>query len=346
MYKISVIVPVFNVQDYLAQCLQSLVNQSVKEYEIIVVDDGSTDKSSMICDYFAQKSECIKVFHNKNSGLAQARKFGVKQASGKYIAFVDSDDYVEPNFLKVLYEAAESSQADLVECDYYIASSQGKSLHRIHSNKIEIDSKLIFKKKIIKNIIINGNEAVVVWNKLYRADLVRKSVDDYGESPLEDYCFNLQYYKEIENYIYVPIPLLNYRKVQGSLSRRFNPDVYRVLKDVDKLKRACMRDMQMNSENENLEADRWFFNYEIRYLESMYCMKNGLSIAEKRRKLDEIAHDSYSVYIANQLRRESRMARLMSDQRCGMICILFRLKAICARLRFSLHHLKVRLLEK
>ncbi len=104
--RYSIIVPVYNVEEYLVECLDSLINQTYKAYEIILVDDGSTDKSGSICDSYVEKNSSVRVFHKKNGGLSDARNYGIDQASGDYMIFVDSDDYIDVNMLQIYYQAS------------------------------------------------------------------------------------------------------------------------------------------------------------------------------------------------------------------------------------------------
>lgn len=112
--KISIIVPVYNVQEYLEECINSLLGQTLKEIEIILVDDGSTDNSGKICDEYASKNKKVKVFHQKNGGQSRARNEGIKYAQGEYIMFVDSDDYIVSNACEVLYTYALKNNVDIV----------------------------------------------------------------------------------------------------------------------------------------------------------------------------------------------------------------------------------------
>lgn len=116
--KVSIVVPVYNVEKYLDRCMKSLLVQTIDEYEIILVDDGSTDGSSQICDTYFNSVPNIKVIHKCNAGLGYARNTGLNIAKGEYIAFVDSDDYVDPKMYKVLYDYAESNVLDAVYCSY------------------------------------------------------------------------------------------------------------------------------------------------------------------------------------------------------------------------------------
>lgn len=115
--KVSVIVPIYNVEDYLARCLDSILNQTLKDIEIIAVDDGSTDRSGQIVDQYAAQYPSIVVCHKKNGGLSDARNYGMKFASGEFISFVDSDDYIDKTMLEKMYQKAMNHQLDIVVCD-------------------------------------------------------------------------------------------------------------------------------------------------------------------------------------------------------------------------------------
>lgn len=120
--KVSVIVAVYNVAPFLDRCFTSLKVQTLKDFEVIVVDDGSTDVSGQICDTYAREDNRFKVFHKANGGVASAREFGVEKASGAYIIHVDPDDWVDGGMLEALYSCAISERADVVICDFYIDS--------------------------------------------------------------------------------------------------------------------------------------------------------------------------------------------------------------------------------
>lgn len=119
--RISIVVPVYNVEPYLAECIDSLINQTYSNLEILLVDDGSTDCSGQICDAYAQKDARITVIHKENGGNTSARKAGLRAATGMYVQFVDSDDWVEPTMCEVLLQTAQTQQADLVRCGYFEA---------------------------------------------------------------------------------------------------------------------------------------------------------------------------------------------------------------------------------
>lgn len=131
--KISVIVPVYNTQVYLKRCLDSLVNQTLKEIEIIIINDGSTDNSQLIIDEYAKKYDNVKSYNKTNGGISSARNMGILKATGEYLSFIDSDDYIDKNALKKMYDKAKKENLDIVVCDSINVYEDGREEH-IHSN--------------------------------------------------------------------------------------------------------------------------------------------------------------------------------------------------------------------
>ena len=152
MVKVSVIVPVYNVEKYIRKCLDSLVNQTLEDIEIIVVNDGSKDSSIDILKEYAEKHNNIKVYEKENGGLSDARNYGLQFATGKYIAFLDSDDYVDVNLYKRMYEKAKAEDSDMVECNFYWVYD--------NKTKKDIGQKYKGKKQMFEKA------RVVAWNKL------------------------------------------------------------------------------------------------------------------------------------------------------------------------------------
>ena len=164
---ISIIVPVYNVEDYLEQCISSLINQTNKNLEIILINDGSTDGSGNICDKNALKDDRIKVYHIENGGSSIARNFGLKISTGEYIAFVDSDDWIKPNMLSELIKFAESNHLKVVEI-----SSVESHINVANQNVSEtIVSKIEDKHSALKRII--KNKRFAVWRRIYHHSIVK-----------------------------------------------------------------------------------------------------------------------------------------------------------------------------
>lgn len=158
MDKISVIIPVYDVQDYLADCLESVINQTYTNLEIILVDDGSTDKSGVICDEYAQKEGRIKVFHKSNGGVAQARNFALRLVTGKYFAFIDADDVVLPEYLQILYTNLTENNCEASFCSY------GDKMENLcPSGEVVI----VDGRELMRRIVNGQRDLSVLWGKLF-----------------------------------------------------------------------------------------------------------------------------------------------------------------------------------
>ncbi len=167
--EISVIVPIYNVDKYLNRCIDSIINQIFSDTEIILVNDGSLDKSPQICDNYARFDSRIRVIHKKNGGLSDARNAGIEVATGRYLAFVDSDDYLDPSYLAVLYYAAERNHCDISYCNYAIYK-QEKGTHKSINVRKPLPG-VTTGKKIMKLTIRDFRSRSYVWNKLYKREL-------------------------------------------------------------------------------------------------------------------------------------------------------------------------------
>lgn len=165
---ISVIVPIYKVEQYLCRCVECLTAQTYKNLEIILVDDGSPDNCPQLCDAYAKKDSRIKVIHKKNGGLSDARNAGMKVATGEYISFIDSDDYVSNDFIETLYNAILSENSDIVEC------SVVKFYEDEHFDEYKDDLKITSfnTEESLSKLIAENPFKQHVWNKLYKSDLV------------------------------------------------------------------------------------------------------------------------------------------------------------------------------
>ena len=187
MVKVSIIVPFYNVEKYIEKCLTSLVNQTLEEIEIILVNDGSKDKSIKVAKDFEQKYPAkIRYYEKPNGGLGDARNFGIKFAKGEYIAFLDSDDYVEPTMYEEMYEMAIKEKSDMVECDFWWE----------YPNKKKDDRGVEYKNQ--NDMLLKAR--VVAWNKLIKKDI-------YGKHPEARFAVGLRY-EDVEGF-YKILPYIN-----------------------------------------------------------------------------------------------------------------------------------------
>lgn len=233
--KISIIVPVYNVEKYLDRCIQTLINQTLKEIEIILVDDGSPDNCPKICDDYAQKDSRIKVIHKINAGLGLARNSGLDIAIGEYVAFVDSDDFVELNMYEILYYAAISSQSDAVFCGFNIekatnvwsASSEvlnDKSWEGDQINEFMYDM-IASGEKIRKERLYQMS----VWHAIYRRSIImNNNIFFLSERSVvsEDIPFQVDFLMKAHKISYLNNHLYNYCKNNYSLSSTFKVEKF------------------------------------------------------------------------------------------------------------------------
>lgn len=168
---ISVIVPVYNVNKYIEKCVSSLINQTYKCLEIILVDDGSTDGSAEICDEIKKRDDRIVVLHKTNGGLSDARNYGVDYSHGELLSFIDGDDYIAPNMYEVMLQRMIDDESEICICNYMKVDENGKKIDEEYSN-FEIEDSLISGKDMIKGLESSSVVYfVVAWNKLYRKNL-------------------------------------------------------------------------------------------------------------------------------------------------------------------------------
>lgn len=165
---ISVIVPIYKVEAYLDRCLESIVNQTYENLEIILVDDGSPDNCPQMCDDWAKKDNRIKVIHNENSGVSYARNAGFELSKGEFIAFVDSDDWICETYIQDLYIVMRDECCDVVECDYSLVNDENCKIDKISSVSMEIFTA----EEALHCNLIGDKFGDVIWNRLYHRSVV------------------------------------------------------------------------------------------------------------------------------------------------------------------------------
>lgn len=220
---VSVIIPVYNVEDYLSTCIDSVLEQSHKELEVILVDDGSTDKSGKICDAYRKEDSRVRVIHKENGGLSDARNAGIEIAQGSYISFVDSDDYVHKDFIKTLLKACKEYSAEIAVCRHFKFCSDAELLS---CNKKDFCGlTLLDKKRAFRAFLLNQNgDFVVTWNKLYAARLWKYI--RFPKGKIHEDCFvSHQLYLDSDKIIYLDDILYGYRSRPSSIIK--SADAYR-----------------------------------------------------------------------------------------------------------------------
>lgn len=214
MPKISIIVPVYNVQNYLDSCIQSILNQTFKDFEVILVNDGSTDKSGAICNEYSKKYSKVKVIHKQNGGQGDARNEGIKIAKGDYIGFVDSDDVIEDSMYEILYNMCIKNDADVSTC-LLTSIEEGITNNKIYSGKISIYSN----KEAIKETYNGGISGYSPCNKLYNRILFENIKFPVGRI-YEDASVLYKLYMNSNKIIFIESALYKYMRREGSTTNR------------------------------------------------------------------------------------------------------------------------------
>lgn len=200
--KISLIVPVYNAEKYLSESITSLINQTYKNIEIILINDGSTDKSGLLCDEFSTKFPQIITLHTKNGGASNARNLGIENATGDFIAFVDADDKLEENYIEILYDKLSQYNADICICGY-------KKLNKNCFCSKEELNQFFSNKEIPKQIYIEKNIGLMPWAKLIRRDLIGDTKFLVGRIN-EDELFCFELFAKTKKMVKVNLPLYLY----------------------------------------------------------------------------------------------------------------------------------------
>lgn len=226
--KVSIIVPIYNCEKYLDEAIQSLLEQSIRECEFILVNDGSTDNSLNIANEYVKLDSRIKIINQVNQGVSVARNTGIEAAQGKYIGFIDGDDWIEVDMYKTLYDIANKNDLDLVISDFE-QELDGKKI----INKLDITvNSIVNKEDIINNILpqfLQHENLNTVCNKLFKREVIQRFNIRFpkGVALGEDGFFNINYFSNAESLMYINYCGYHYREVEGSATRNiFEKDYF------------------------------------------------------------------------------------------------------------------------
>jgi len=214
--SVSIIIPVFNAGKTIKHCIESVIGQEFTDFEVILVDDGSTDDSGAVCDEYAEKDKRIRVHHKENTGVSDSRNIALDEARGKYLQFVDSDDWITSDATGMLYRAAEEHHCDMVISDFYRVVGQ-----RVMQKGAIDDSVVMTRKEFAAYMMESPADFYygVLWNKFFRRDIVEEHHlrMDKDISWCEDFMFNLEYIRHAGSFYALGVPVYYYVKTKGSL---------------------------------------------------------------------------------------------------------------------------------
>ncbi|MCW3786648.1 glycosyltransferase [Plebeiibacterium sediminum] len=291
---VSIIVPIYKVESYLDRCIQSLVNQTLKDIEIILVDDESPDNCPEMCDEYAKHEQRIKVIHKKNGGLGFARNSGLEIATGKYVAFVDSDDYVDLNMYYTLYNEAEKFHYDVVYCGFVKEISTNKFVNisdynekkEINNNKEIIQTALDFIASAPK-VKAERLHDMSVWHSIYKREIIQyNNIRFYSEREVasEDIAFQVQFLLNSNQACFLPNNLYHYCYNEVSLTKTFIRDKYKCFFYLYEI----LRDLTKDIDSDSKRSIRFLLGYTRTYVIRDVVDKAPYSLIEKFSLIKEV----------------------------------------------------------
>ena len=335
--KISVIVPVYNVEKYLERCVNSLRNQTIEDIEIILVDDSSTDSSPLLCDEMAEKDFRVKVIHKANEGAGKARNAALKIASGEYIGFADSDDYVEPDMFATLYKKAVAYNSDLVMSgvlfvDGNMFSEKGECICKSYFEEDTQFDTVESLKRLRMGIIGSTPEdfddskyGMSIWKNLFRHEIIKKNgivFQSEREMLSEDALFMVDYIACIERATGIPEAFYNYCRNENSISKSYKKDrLEKSLRFVSEVENRFDKDIDPTEYR--VYVDR-FWQAMCRVIccqEIMYAVDHKICYADLRKRLRAVCADDLTV----RTLRSYPLNTLPLKQRVFAYCMKYRL---------------------
>lgn len=307
---VSIIMPVYGVEKYVAKAIESILNQTFFDYELIVVDDCSIDKSMEIVHQYAVNNEKVKVIRTpQNSGLGRARNFGLKSAMGKYVLFVDSDDSLDKYAVEELYNAAHENNAQLVICGFYEVHCDSDGT--IKGNVLVCPERNIFRGKdeIHRRVPYLDMSTVgrYAWNKLYQTQFLLDNKIEFEKiEPIEDICFNLKVYDNAETMVTIDKPLYLYFKRSNvkTLSNTYNDKLF------DLFKERYIRISEYYEKwgiagNESIQINYIIYLRHIITLMQRISMASGFNSHDKKEKIERILSDDITSRCMNDMKSSS-----------------------------------------
>lgn len=338
--KVSVIIPCYKVEKYLDRCVESVINQTLKDLEIILVDDESPDHVPEICDEWALKDARIKVIHKKNGGLGMACNSGIEVATGKYVAFLDSDDWIDANMYQTMYDTAEKHQAQMVFTGLRRVDTNGnvigylthKEKFQIYEGKNEIDGLacdlVASEVSLAAERTLQMSAKVVLYSKSTIDENHLRFVSE-REVMSEDMHFNLNMLSHSQCVCVVPRFFYNYRCTTGSITQKVDLDQFERIKS---LYFFTLKECQILGIEENIyqRIQRFFIGYVRNYIR-VVCQSKS-SISEQIKIIQMIVNDpvwniiwlSYPIHVAPLKQR--LFVRLIQKKRIRILKILLKYK--------------------
>ena len=326
---VSVIMPVYNVEEFLAKCIESVLDQTLTDLELFVIDDGSTDSSGKICDQYAKKDRRVKVIHKENGGAPTARNAAIDQATGEYMYFIDSDDWIEKDYLEKMYQLAKKYHADLVVTGFLMEYYQnGKFVTYSTSCKDAIyKSQSDFRKNAYK--YFNNSLLSLAWNKLMRREIIAKNNLRFPDTKWDDHHFNMEFLMDVNVVVVSSMAKYHWyrsRKGAETMINYSDPNMFKKRVEHYEHVLKLYKHWGLENDSKSIDAiDSYFIGRVFQCIQELADNKD-LNRKEKRKKIKSILNDKYTrkaLKTAKSLSFKFKILVLPMKLKNVTLCLLF-----------------------
>ncbi|MEG2001104.1 MAG: glycosyltransferase [Evtepia sp.] len=337
MPEISVIVPVYKAETLLRSCVNSVLAQSFVDWELILIEDGSPDESGALCDMLASKEPRIRVFHKKNGGVSSARNRGMQEAQGRYLAFLDADDWFAPEALQTLYDLAEKNDADTAGCAHYRAEVNGETSREAGALPPGVYDEMQIRSRIVSRLLgerLGKQEELLngfVWRFLFTKDLISRGNLSFLGAYLEDELFLLEYFCVAKKLAMTDEPLYYYLQNPASVTRRYLSDYWQTFTRFLKEKEMVAQKYELGLDQPDWKENSVWSGVLIA-VGNEFAPGNTASFSEKRRRIralsqyPEVARAVAVIAPKNLSRNKQMVADLFRKRRFSLLAMMYFVK--------------------
>lgn len=312
--KFSIIVPVYNCQDYIERCIESVMNQNTKDIELILVNDGSTDNSKLIIEEYKKDNDLIKLINKKNAGVSAARNDGLKEATGKYILFLDADDFVDENYIKEINEILKQhKETELVNFGFY-SDVEDMEFNNLSRDKITYKEKYYKDKKALKKDFIelwDNTMMYNIWNKVYLRKIIEENdikFPNYNWG--EDIEFNRLYLNVINNMYNSNKCFYHYvREREGAATKNYKPEIFNTRKKEFKEFNEYFESWKIKKENYYEFSCRRYIERVLGCIENVYC--SDMNFKERYNEIKKMIKDPITRETLKYAEPKSKKIKIM-----------------------------------
>lgn len=311
--KVSVIMPVYCVPKFLGKAIESIQAQTLKEFEFLIVDDGSPDNCGEICDEYAKNDSRLKVIHKENGGAPSARNVAIDIAKGEYMYFMDSDDWAEPTMLEDMYNLAKQNDADEVVAGFYIDTYYSDTEFYTETKACEskvYETQQAFREDAYK--LFDNNLLYTPWNKLFRSEYILKNNLRYPQTFWDDFPFNLSVLRDVEKVVVTSKPYYHFMRARAeSETAKYRPEMYAKREEEHQWMIDLYKYWGIDDAKSNEMIQRRYIERVIGCIENVTNKQCTLSFSEKMAEIKKMINDPKTVNAVKVAVPHSKMMKIM-----------------------------------